>query len=274
MRNVKKAVILCGGLATRFLPISLAVCKEMMPLGDVPVIDIVVRELKEAGVEQILIIVGRGKEILQSYFDRNIEIEQRLKFAEKTELLKKIDRKYLYSGIYFMRQIEAQGTGYATRLAKDFVGDDPFLLVFPDEIVIGKKSAAKQLVQGFDEIDRVEANLIAVKRVSKNKVSSYGIVSPKTKTDEGVFEINGIIEKPSVKEAPSLYSFMGYAVLSRNIFDAINKSPQNKEGELGITDAFNLLAATGAVFAKKVKGRRFDIGSAFGLLQANNYLIK
>jgi UTP--glucose-1-phosphate uridylyltransferase len=240
----------------------------MLPIVDKPIIDYIVSELKDAGIEEVLIILGRNKEILANYFDRNIEIENRIGCPLE-------NKQCANFKIYFLRQEEAKGTGYATSLAKNFVAGEPFVLMFGDEIIFSRKSVTKQLIDAFDN-----KTLIAVQKVKMADVHKYGIVKI-----DSISHMIDLVEKPNRSEAPSNLSYLGPAVLLPEIFDEIDKieinqknmnaiennKPLGSSPEIGITSAYQSLARQNKISHLKVSGKRFDTGSPIGLIKANVY---
>jgi len=275
MQRIKKAVILCGGLATRFLPISKSVCKEMLPIINRPIIDLIVTELKEAGIEEVLIVVRRGKEILENYFDRNVEIEERLALTGKNDLLELAQRPQNILRVSFIRQLDASGTAQATYMAKEFAGGEPFLMMFGDELLFNKTSGTKQLLAAYDECYEEGGSLLAVKTVAKSEVSSYGIINPCTlfKSESGLIKVFDMVEKPKPEDAPSNLCYIGPAILTPEIFEEIEKLERPTESwkEVVLTCAYRKLAQRGKLFAAKINGTRFDVGSHSGLIKANVY---
>ncbi|MCL2771150.1 MAG: UTP--glucose-1-phosphate uridylyltransferase, partial [Firmicutes bacterium] len=266
--KVKKAVVLCGGLASRFLPISKAVAKEMLPILDKPIIHIIVEELKKAGIEEVLIILGRGKSAMEEYFDKNPEIETRLEKTNHTSLLEKTKETYNLLPIYFLRQIDARGTGYAFSLAKKWCDEEAVLMTFGDEVVFHKDNQPNIYQQTIDVFSKTNKNVLAVSAVKKEDVIKYGIIKPGQS-----IEVLGIVEKPTKETAPSNLSFIGTAVLKPEVFDVLEKIIKDDitKLEYGITDAIDILAKKNQVVAKRILGKRFDTGSPLGLVKANIY---
>lgn len=258
-----KGVILCGGLATRFLPITKSVPKEMLPILNRPAIDYIVRDFRSNGIKDILIILGRNKECLETYYDRNIELEDRLDESHKFELLD--EQKDLYTGvnITFVRQIYAKGTGYAVSIAKNFVGNEPFILSYPDEILIGR-SFAKQLIEEFN---KTNCNILPLREVPIELSNRYGMVD--YKNNNGKMEITNIIEKPEPSNSPSNISYTGGGIFKSDIFDAIDKCELHSNGEIYLTDAFNFLMARNEVCGKIIEGERIDFGNPLGFVEGN-----
>lgn len=285
---VKKAVILCGGMATRFLPISKSIPKEMLPILDTPVVGRIVNELNDVGVEECLIIIGRNKECLVNYFDRNTEMEQRLKSKKNFAQLKR-ENTLGHMQICFKRQVNAKGTGHAISLAQNFVGKDPFILMFGDEVVFHENSYAQQLIDVFEKYNQ---NVVAVKKVDRKECFKYGMMKI---NENGT--LNEIVEKPKLENCPSDICYLGGAVFTHDIMKCIKAICNTQKAilkkqfkcskcminenyyavgkkeitEISITDAINLLAKNNTVRLAEIKGMRVDVGNAVGFVEANIY---
>ena len=258
-----KGVILCGGLATRFLPISKSIPKEMLPILDRPAIDYIVRDFKANGITDILIILGRNKECLENYFDRNIELEDRLENSHKYKELNELKEIYDGLNISFMRQIHAKGTGYAVNLAKNFVGDSPFILAFPDELVVGQ-SYTKQLIEEFE---KTNASILPLKQIPIKDSFKYGMVDYIQNDD--TIRITNIIEKPLPEDSPSDVCYTGGGIFVPNIFDALENCSEHENGEIYLTDAFFSLMKNDELFGKVIIGERLDFGNPLGFVKGN-----
>lgn len=283
---ITKAVILCGGLGTRFLPISKSIPKEMLPAINKPIIQYVVEEIAGAGIKDILIVVGRGKESIIDHFDKNIELEERLKQTKSIKALGELDKLSALANLHFIRQIEPKGTGHAVLCARSFVGEDPFLLHYGDEVFVGEPSRTQQLIKAFNSCG---ASVLAAKEVEKSQVNRYGIIRPvinEINSESVSVESGGsnniregecariaeIVEKPEIKKAPSNLAYIGSAVLESSIFEHIIIRDGGEEQ--GIIDSFNTLAGKNSLYAANIKGIRFDVGTPKGLIEVNNFLAK
>lgn len=273
---IKKAVILCGGLATRFLPYSKAVPKEMLPILDKPILHYLIKELSDNGIKDILIITNRNKESIENYFDKNIEIETRLKESGKTEVLKELDEITNLANIHFIRQIEAKGTGHALLKAKSFVGDDSFYLCFGDEIFYNPQMPLVSQMLKCYKLSGIE-NLIATKRVPIEETYKYGIVSiegdkesqfSNPATTPIMHKITDFVEKPKTKEAKSNLSYIGPAILSSEVFKHLENCKLTGL-ELYLTDAYAELYKKEKMYALEVVCDRVDMGNPLGFVQAN-----
>lgn len=260
---VKKAVILCGGLGTRFLPYTKSIPKEMIPILDKPILQILLEELKDAGIEKVLIILGRNKECIQNHFDRNIELEAALK--NKADLYEKARGTENIVDISYKRCSEPKGTAYALNCAKDFVRNDTFLMLFGDELMKSEISVIKQLLRAYK---KCKNNLISVQKVDKKEVHKYGIIQP-LDLGGGLYKVIDFVEKPKESEAPSNISYLGAAVLKKEIFEEIQKIEPDKNGCYNLPDAFKELIKQDNMYACEITGERFDTGNKFGFVKAN-----
>ena len=266
MKKVSKAVILCGGLATRFLPICKSIPKEMLPLLDKPILQVIVEDLSKAGITDIFILVGRGKECILNHFDKNVELENALTSSNKLEELETIKRINGLANITYKRQIEPRGTGAGIEMAKSFIGDDPFVLMFGDEVMLcEKENIVEQLLDTFQEEN---VSTIAIKEVPLDQVYKYGIISPGKEIKHGYY-VNSIVEKPSIKLAPSNLSYIGASILTKDIFPALEKLKVNQGKEKCLTNAFAFLCDENKLCARIIDGQRHDMGDKFGFVKAN-----
>lgn len=263
---IKKAVILTGGMATRFLPISKSIPKEMLPVLNKPVLQLVIEDLHKAGITEVLMINGRNKESIIRHFDRNIELEERLIQTKRFDLLEQIMYPTTLCDITYKQQLCAKGTGYCMHMAKNFVNDEPFVLMFGDELLFNDgKNVVEQLLECYNKYKK---NVIAVQQVPKSEVYKYGIIKIKEKLGKD-YIFDKIIEKPTVEDAPSDISYIGPAIFKKDIFDAVDNLPRIEGREVILTEAFNELAEKGEFVACSVKGDRHDLGNKFGFLKAN-----
>lgn len=262
--EVKKGVIPAAGLGTRFLPATKAMPKEMLPLIDRPVIQYVVEEAIASGVEDILIITGRGKRAIEDYFDDSPELELHLKESGKEELLKVVQDVSSLADIHYIRQKEPKGLGDAVLRAEKHVGNEPFAVLLGDDIIRNITPCTQQLI---DISGRYNASVLAVEEVSREKVSSYGIIRGREFTDS-LYLLEDIVEKPSVAEAPSNLGAIGRYVFTPEIFDCLKRTPVGVGGEIQLTDAIRLLSQQQKVYAYAFKGKRYDTGDKAGYVQA------
>ena len=261
---IKKAVLPVAGIGTRFLPATKVVPKELLTIVDKPVIQYLVEEATQSGIEEIIFVISKGKELIRDHFSPKPELEKLLRERGKNDALKRIEPIHKMAKFTYVYQNEPLGDGHAGLQAKDAVGNEPFLILFGDDIIKGDIPAAKQLIDSFNG----EA-IMAVEQVGKDDVSSYGIIDPGVK-DGNLIEIKSLIEKPSPNEAPSNLGIIGKFVCSPDIFEAIENSSPSKDGELRLVDGLLLLSKTKKIWARLIDGERFDTGKASGLVAANN----
>lgn len=266
MKKIKKAVILCGGFATRFLPISKTIPKEMFPILDKPVLHIIVSDLAKAGIEQVCMLVSRGKDCILNYFDRNVELENRLQKTGKDEFLKSAKESEKLVDIFYKRQYEPRGTGEGVLEVKNFVGDDPFVVMFGDEFIYNEKeNVVEQIIKTYDKENK---SVIAVKEVPVEMSYKYGMIT-KGKDIENGCMVNDIVEKPNPKDAPSNIAYIGPVILQKDIFTALEEMEVEEGKEKILTNAFKYLCKKGLLCARFVEGERYDIGDKFGFVKAN-----
>ncbi|MEQ9315679.1 MAG: UTP--glucose-1-phosphate uridylyltransferase GalU [Henriciella sp.] len=263
---IRKAVLPVAGFGTRVLPASKSIPKELLPVVDQPVIQYVVDEAREAGIEHFVFVTGRGKGAIEDYFDEAHELEQSLASkASKADILKDVQRTKLPAGAAsFTRQQAPLGLGHAVWCAKDIVGNEPFAVLLPDVILRAKPSALAQMVEAYD---KVGGNVIAVNPVPEDQVSSYGVITPKSR-DGRVIEMSGMVEKPPREEAPSLLKITGRYILQPEIFALLEDQGKGAGGEIQLTDAMVRLMESQAFYAYEFEGEEFDCGSKAGYLEA------
>jgi UTP--glucose-1-phosphate uridylyltransferase len=263
---ITKAVIPAAGLGTRFLPVTKSMPKEMLPIIDKPIIQFAVEEAIISGIEDIIIITGRGKRAIEDYFDTSPELESHLFQNKKYELLQEVKDISSLVDIHYIRQKEPKGLGDAVLKAEKHVGDEPFAVLLGDDIIKGDAPCIKQLMDVYQKYDN-SSSVIAVEEVKD--VSKYGIIKG-TEIEESVYRIEDIIEKPSFDEAPSNIGAVGRYILTPEIFDCIKETPQGKGNEIQLTDAIRMLIKKKkkAVYAYKFKGKRYDAGDKLGYIKA------
>ncbi len=265
---VRKAVIPAAGYGTRFLPISKAVPKEMLPIVDKPVIQYVVEEAVASGITDILIVIGRSKRSIEEHFFPNRELEDELAAKGKTDALAACQAVSNLARIHFVWQHEMRGLGDAVLYARHHVGNEPFALLMGDTIVEPADGAAPVTRQLCDVWESHGGSAIALEEVAPERVSKYGIVGG-TEIAPGLIKANVLVEKPKPDEAPSRLAITSRYVLSPGIFDCLDHTPPGKNGELQLTDALSLLLARESVYGWRYGGRRFDIGDKLGFVKTN-----
>ena len=264
--TICKAVILAAGHGTRFLPATKAVPKEMLPLVDKPVIQYVVEEAVAAGLHHVTIVTAGPKRSVEDHFDRNPELEQLLESTGKEAELREIRRVADLADMSFVRQKERRGIAHAVLMAHHVVGEEPFALFFPDDIIVSDVPAIRQLV---DVHERHGGSVIAVQRLPRQEVVHYGVITPEP-LEERVYRVRGIVEKPSLEEAPSDLATVGRYVLAADIWPLLERTPPGANGEMQLTDTLAMLLEAGhPLFACEFEGERFDTGRPLGLLEAS-----
>jgi UTP--glucose-1-phosphate uridylyltransferase len=267
MKKVRKAIIPAAGLGTRFLPATKAMPKEMLPIVDKPTIQYIIEEAVASGIEDIIIVTGRGKRAIEDHFDKSYELEETLVKKEKFELLEEIQDISKLANIHYIRQKEPLGLGHAIGCASRFIGDEPFAVLLGDDIVYSpEKPALKQLI---DVYERYNSSVIGVQPVAEEDVSKYGVISiGRGEMEPGVFGIDDLVEKPKREEAPSNYAIMGRYILRPEIFEVLENLPSGAGGEIQLTDAIKRLNEQQMVVGCEFKGERHDVGDKFGFVRA------
>lgn len=265
MKKISKAVIPAAGFGTRLLPATKSVPKEMLPVIDTPAIAYVVDECIASGITDICIIVSKGKESIVNYFNTNLELNNALKKANKTLELALVDKYKDIAKFTFVTQEEMRGTGKAVELCKDFTGDEPFVVLFPDDIVYGDVPVAKQLITAYETTG---STIVGCQYVPKELCVYYGIMSP-VSTDGRYTLINGFKEKPKLEEVKCTLTSLGRFLLTPDIYEYIEKSPSTENGEVYLPSAIDLMARDKKVYAYEFEGKRYDLGSKSGSIEAN-----
>jgi UTP--glucose-1-phosphate uridylyltransferase len=263
--RIRKAVLPVAGLGTRVLPATKAIPKELLPVVDRPVIQYVVDEAREAGIEHIVFVTGRGKGAIEDYFDHAYELEAQLKAKNKTDILAAVEASRLPAGASsFVRQQAPLGLGHAVWCARDVIGHEPFAVLLPDVIVKGKPSSLKQMADAFE---KVGGNIIAVDPVPEDRVSSYGVIAPKSR-DGRLISMSGMVEKPPRETAPSNLAITGRYILQPEIFGLLEKQGAGAGGEIQLTDAMAKLMETQPFYAYEFEGTVHDCGNKTGYFEA------
>ncbi|MED3895554.1 UTP--glucose-1-phosphate uridylyltransferase GalU [Priestia aryabhattai] len=262
--TIKKAVIPVGGLGTRFLPATKAQPKEMLPIVDKPAVQYIVEEAVKSGIESIIFITGRNKKSIEDHFDKSIELEQMLEEKHKFEMLKEVQTISSMASIHYIRQKEPLGLGHAILCAEQFIGDEPFAVLLGDDIMTSEEPALKQMIQAYETTNQ---SVIGVQKVDVEEVSKYGIIQPKNKCGS-LHEVNDLIEKPSIEQAPSAIAVMGRYILNPSIFSYLKTIERGVGNELQLTDALRVVCEKERLFALELEGQRFDIGDKVGYMKA------
>lgn len=263
--KVKKAVIPAAGLGTRFLPATKAQPKEMLPIVDKPTIQYIVEEAIQSGIEDIILVTGRGKTAIEDHFDRSYELEAALDAKGKTELLDQVKYISNLASIHYVRQKEIRGLGHAVWCARKFIGGEPFAVLLGDDVVVSEKPCLRQLIGVFEEY---LAPVIGIQEVRRQDVSKYGIVKTGAIMKEGVFVVEDMVEKPDPQAAPSNLAIMGRYILTPEIFKILDRVPPGAKGEIELTDALQRLSQQQKIMAFVFNGTRYDVGDKFGYIRA------
>ncbi len=263
--KITKAVIPAAGFGTRFLPATKAMPKEMLPIIDTPTLQYIVKEAVDSGITDILIIIGKNKKCIEDHFDRSVELEDLLVKGGKSRELKMVRDIADMAHIYYVRQKEMNGSGNAILEAEAFVGNEPFAVMFGDDLIYNEsKPCLKQLIDAYETTGK---SIVGVQEVPREEAPKYGIIVP-GRTKGRYTEMNCIVEKPSIDELPSTYAGLGRYILKPEIFDIIKRSKPHANGEVYITDAILETIDIDGVYAYDFEGRRYDIGDKEGYLEA------
>ncbi|MRG85076.1 UTP--glucose-1-phosphate uridylyltransferase GalU [Salinibacillus xinjiangensis] len=263
MKKVKKAIIPAAGLGTRFLPATKAMPKEMLPIVDKPTIQYIVEEAIESGVEDIIIVTGKGKRAIEDHFDNNFELEENLLKKQKYEMLHKV-KQPAQVDIHYIRQKEPQGLGHAVWCARKFIGDEPFAVLLGDDIVQAETPGLRQLIEQYEE---VESSVLGVQTVPDNETHRYGIVKTLDQNSRR-HKVGSLVEKPAPGTAPSNLAIMGRYVLTPEIFTFLDKQEKGTGGEIQLTDAIEKVNEIQDVYAFDFEGKRYDVGEKFGFIKS------
>ncbi len=265
MHQVRKAVIPAAGLGTRFLPATKSVPKEMLPVIDRPAIQYVVEEAVRAGLTDILIITGRNKRPVEEHFDRNFELETLLERDGKLDLLHEVQHATDLARVHYVRQKDALGLGHAVSVARDHVGDEPFAVLLPDDLMIDDSVLLRSMVAAWEKLGHA---VIALQEVPPEDISAYGCADPIGAPVDGLVELRGIVEKPKRADAPSNLAVSGRYLFPPDIFDALERIEPGAGGELQLTDAIALLMKSQPVYGAICTYGRHDVGKKIDFLKA------
>lgn len=263
--KIRKAIIPAAGLGTRVLPASKALPKEMLPIVDKPAIQYIVEEAVRAGITDILIITNRGKGVIEDHFDHSVELEAMLEKRGNTEMLETLRKTAHLANIYYIRQKVTRGLGDAVLRAKEFVGDEPFAVLYGDDVIIGETPAIGELCEAYDKYGK---SVVGIKEVSDELIVKYSSMKLEP-LDGRNYAISDMIEKPSLDRKFSNFSILGRCVLDNEIFSILEKTPLGVGGELQLTDAMRALAVKYGMIGVDFSGIRYDMGNKFGILKAN-----
>lgn len=262
MKQVRKAIIPAAGLGTRFLPATKAMPKEMLPIVDKPTIQYIVEEAIESGIEDIIIVTGKGKRAIEDHFDHAVELEENLLSKSKFDLLEKVKEPAMVD-IHYIRQKEPRGLGHAVWCARKFIGDEPFAVLLGDDIVQAETPCLKQMMNVFD---KTMSPVIGVQTVPDNETNRYGIIDPSS-SEGRLYQVNNFVEKPEHGTAPSNLAIIGRYILTPEIFMFLEDQRVGAGGEIQLTDAIQQLNKIQRVFAYQFEGKRFDVGEKLGFIE-------
>ena len=263
--KIRKAIIPAAGLGTRVLPATKSFPKEMIPIVDKPAIQYIVEEAVKAGITDILIITNRGKNIIEDHFDHSVELENLLKKRGRADTLEELDNLANIANIYYLRQKETKGLGDAVLRAKEFVGNEPFAVLYGDDVIIGEVPAISELIEAYSAFGK---SVVGIKEVSDDLIVKYSSLKTEKINDKN-YAVNDMIEKPSLETKFSNYSILGRCVLDSEIFGILEKTPIGTGNELQLTDAMATIARQKGMIGVDFSGTRYDMGNKFGILKAN-----
>lgn len=263
---IRKAVIPVAGFGTRFLPATIAQPKEMLPIVDKPIIQHVVEQVVSAGIEEVIFVTGRNKRAIEDHFDYSGELEQLLRENNKLEQLKEVHRISQLAKFVFVRQNKMLGNGHAILMAKEVVGDEPFLMCWGDDFFESRIPVAKQLIEAYK---RYHAPVIGCCAIKEEKFHKYGMMKPRGPIKGKTFQISGIVEKPEADKSPSNLGMFGGAILTPEVFTYLAKAKPLSHGEISYVDGINLMAKRDRIYAHQLTGRYWDTGDKAEYIKAN-----
>ena len=260
--KLRKAVIPAAGRGTRFLPATKAMPKEMVPIVDKPVIQYIVEEIVNSGIEDILVITGATKRAIEDHFDKSFELNHLLKAKEDTTMVETLEKIEKLADIHYVRQKEFLGTGHAVLKARNHIGDEPFIVLYGDDLVVSHIPCTRQLLNIYNKYN---ASILAVQQVPIENIASYGVIEGKNIGD--VYLVGGLVEKPAPQEAPSNLAALGRYVLEPEIFNILENTPPAPNGEIQLTDAIDTLIKSKAVYAHEIQGTWYSVGDRLSYLK-------
>ena len=270
MSRIRKAVFPAAGLGTRFLPATKAQPKEMLPLVDKPIIQYGVEEALSSGVDNVLLVTGRGKNAIEDHFDVSVELETFLEARGKHEMLAEVRKISNLINFAYVRQGEPLGLGHAVLVTKALVGDEPFAVILSDDVIDAEPPALKQMLDVFEKVD---GPVLCVERVPREDISSYGVIAyePDASLPKGVYKVTDLVEKPPKEQAPSDLAIIGRYILTPDIFTSLEATGRDKSGEIQLTNGMRHLLKSRPIYACEVAGVRHDTGNKLGFLKAVTY---
>lgn len=262
---IRKAVIPAAGLGTRFLPATKSVPKELLPIVDIPTIQYIVQEVVDSGIDTLILITGKGKAAIEDHFDHNLELEEKLEREGKSDLAQKLRDASHMVRMVSVRQGSPRGLGHAVLCAKEVIGDEPFVVLLGDDLVDSEIPCTRQMINVFEEHQK---SVVALMEVASEDVPKFGICGGKNLSDR-VIQLDTMIEKPKVSEAPSNLAIVGRYILTPEIFEILERTDPGKGGEIQLTDAMAKLMRQDGFLGYCFEGHRYDAGDKFGFIQAN-----
>ena len=262
--KIRKAVITAAGWGTRFLPATKVQPKEMLPLLNKPIIQYAVEEAIASGIEQVIIVTAMGKHSVEDHFDRSFELERVLEEKGMADALDEVSSIGDSVNICYIRHRDQLGLGHAVLTTRDFIGEEPFALLLPDDIIVNEVPVTKQLLEAFEQC---QGSILAIEEVPEERISSYGIIKPR-QLDEHLYQVVGMVEKPEAHLAPSRLGIVGRYVLTPEIFLALEQTSTGKNGEIQLTDGLSRLLSKQRIYGYRFDGMRYDCGTPIGLLKA------
>lgn len=265
-QHIRKVVFPVAGLGTRFLPATKALPKEMLPVVDKPIIHYAFEEAQQSGIEQFIFVTGRNKSAIDNHFDHSYELENILQSKDKQNELTEVTDWMPDAGkTFFTRQQQALGLGHAVWCARHFIGDEPFAVILPDDMILSRTPCLKQMIDAYADVG---GNMVATMEVGPDQTRSYGVIDPKSETGPLV-SARGVVEKPAPEAAPSNLAIIGRYILQPDIFDVLENQPRGAGGEIQLTDAINQMAQGTPTHGLRFSGQRFDCGNRLGFIEAN-----
>jgi UTP--glucose-1-phosphate uridylyltransferase len=270
LSSIRKAVFPAAGLGTRFLPATKAQPKEMLPLVDKPIIQYGVEEALASGVDNVLLVTGRGKNAIEDHFDVSVELETFLEARGKLDMLAEVRKISNLINFAYVRQGEPLGLGHAVLVTKALVGDEPFAVILSDDVIDAEPPALKQMIDVFE---KVQGPVLCVERVPREDISSYGVIAyePDASLPKGVYKVTDLVEKPPKEQAPSDLAIIGRYILTPDIFASLEATGRDKSGEIQLTNGMRHLLKSRPIYACEVAGVRHDTGNKLGFLKAVTY---
>ena len=266
IKRVRKVVFPVGGLGTRFLPATKSLPKEMLPVVDKPIIHYAFEEAQASGIEQFIFVTGRNKSAIDNHFDHAYELQTILESKSKREALKEVTNWLPDPGqVFFTRQQDSKGLGHAVWCARHLIGDEPFAVILPDDMILADKPCLQQMIEAHAAVG---GNMVATTEVAREMTRNYGVINPESE-NQNLIKARNVVEKPQPEEAPSNLAIIGRYILQPEIFNVLENQEKGSGGEIQLTDAINFMASTTPTHGLRFEGRRYDCGNRLGFVEAN-----